>query len=134
MSHIAKYTTDLVGIDTDLCRKAMEVLAKKFGGEVSTTVDASHEGLNMSSWKGRKIVAAVRTRNLPSGLGVIREADGKPSLVADPYGRAREVDLLKAEFLKTYRTLAIAVAMKGLGYDVLASASGGTTVIKGEKK
>lgn len=153
MSHIAEYGCSLTKVDPELLKKAMELVARNRGGKVTATVDSVDERDNVSQWHGKKIFSAIRTKDLPQGVGIILDNNGKPTYAYDKLYVAEkttnfvrnatfhklakqsedEMNAIKAEVEKTYKTLAVAVALNKMGYSVNTQSGDRATLITGEK-
>ncbi len=153
MSHIAEYQCSLNKVDPELLKKAMEMVAKNRDGKVTATVDSVDERDNVAEWHGKKIFGAIRTKDLPQGVGIILDKNGKPTYAYDKLYVAEkttnfvrnstfhklakqsedEMHAIQAAVERTYKTLAIGVALKKMGCDVSVQSSDRATIITGEK-
>jgi hypothetical protein len=153
MSHIATYAATLTTVNQDLLKKAMEIVMQRIGGTFSESVDSMDERDNVKVWLGKKIFAAIRTKRLPQGVGIILDEKGKPAYVYDKlYVAERTTNFVRNDiFLKlareseaefeaitkeielTYKALAIAHALKALGYHVESETVESGIAIQGEK-
>lgn len=132
MSHIAKYGTALRGVNPQLMRSALEVVAKKFGGQISKSV-ADYSGHQVKDWDGSEIFLALKTDKLPSGVAVVLDEKNNPSFVAlvDQGGSA--IAELRKEIEFTYKTLAVHAALDQLGYKVSPNSFESGVLLEGEK-
>ena len=159
MSHIAEYGSYLNGVDRDLFMQALMTVAESEGVPLAQDIDSYDEGDNVSSWEDQELLCAIRTKDLPQGLGVYLQVDDagklKPVFVADKLWLAETttglnrddvrfsalekasengMQRLQAAVEKTYVALAYAVAMAKLGYKVQSTASEGAYIMRGTKE
>jgi hypothetical protein len=86
MSHIATYASSLGKVEAELFLTAVKTAADEFGGIFSPTVDSIDEGNCVASWRGHRLLGAIRLQDggLPQGLGVyLDDRTGRPVFVAD---------------------------------------------------
>lgn len=137
MSHVAKYETTIGKngcVNETLLKKAVEIAAKEMGGEVGNSYDGRYEGKNLKAFQGQSIMQSIRTKEMPEGMGVILTKDKKIQFVHDLDGNTTAFRKAQVSVEKNYRTLAIAVAVKNMGYNVHTNThANGSVVITGEE-
>lgn len=110
----------MTSVNETLFKKCLEMLAKNVGGQVSTTF-SDYYGKEMSSWNGNKIIAAIKTPQVPRGIGMIVR-DGKLEFVGDNYGVTTAYSKLKFQiesiYETTYRQLGLIQSLSEMGYEV----------------
>ena len=155
MSHLAVAGCAIENVDLDLFKKTLAVVAEKFGGKIGDSVDGYDEGKNVKTWGGKKILASIRTKNLPQGIGFVLEK-GKLTFVCDklcdaetvthlnrgdsrwgPLEKksAKEFGDLKDAIEKTYILLGVAESLEEMGSDNITSSENsdnGDYLIQGE--
>ncbi len=154
MSHIAACECTLGKIDMGVFQEAIALVAKAMGGRVGDGIDSYDEGKNVKTWAGKKIIASIRTKDLPQGIGFILEKTGKISYVTDKLYEAETVtglnrsdarfnplmkksekgfSALQSGIEEVYTLLAVQGALKALGYEISdVRKDEGMTIVQGE--
>lgn len=133
MSHIATYGTQLKGVNLDLLKSAFEAVAAKHEVKLSKSI-TDYYGNQVTTWDGSKIVAAIKTDQIPQGVAVVLDAKNNPSFVAlTDQGRKAVTDLQK-EVENAYKALATVIALQQLGYRVNSKRVDGGIVSEGERE
>lgn len=127
MSHIAQYQCSLKGINEEFLKKAFQLVAKKYDGEISETIRSAFHG-------SQKVLIALTTPETSAGIGVKIEKDGQLSFLTESDHRRGAVNKIIQEIEKTYKVLAISAALSKMGYHIQASQTNGGTFLEGEKE
>lgn len=98
-------------------KKALEVIAKEEGIEITDYV-TDHYGKRYTSRDGHKILGSLITRELPKGIGVAVDKDGKLIFVGDSYGCDAAFNKMKERIEFTYQKLALIIAAQLAGLNV----------------
>ena len=134
MSHVAQYETTIGKngcVNESLLKKAIEFAAKELEGEVSGTIDARHEGKNLTAFRGQPFLSSIRTKDMKEGMGVILTKEKKIQFVHDLDGNTAAFKKAQASVERNYKTLAFARAVQIMNYKVDIANSGGRTIITG---
>lgn len=117
MSHIATYNSVLGMVNTEVLKKALEVIAQEEGIEVSNSVK-DYYGKSHTTWNGTKILGSLITGKLSRGIGVAVDKQGKLTFVGDPFNCSAAFDQMKARIEFSYKKVALILALQQMGYDV----------------
>ena len=133
MSHIAQYSASLKGVDRDLLKKALDVIAKKFHGKIGSTVYSMYEK-DVSEWDGKKILASIKTKELPDGLGLALDKNNNLTFVGESAhnSSARKEVIQEIEYV--YKILAHSKVLGDLGYSIQPTSTESGTLLEGEKE
>src|SRR3989338_6820155 len=121
MSHIATYAASLGQVNHDLLKQALEIVAKKLGGKVTSSIE-DYYGKTLTEWNGSPIIAGIQTPSVNRGIGVTMK-NGTVQFVGDSYGCESKFRELRSEIEVTYKKLALAKALKECGYEVDVAAN-----------
>ncbi len=95
MSHAASYASGFMsGVDREMLKLAIDcVVALELEGHravCESSIRSYDEGV-VRKWNGHPLFAAIRTDDLPQGLGVYFRDDGVPEFVVDKLWEAETV-------------------------------------------
>jgi len=132
MSHIATYAASLGQVNENLLKQALEIVAKKFGGQVVDSIK-DYYGKNLTSWDGSPITAGIQTPSVKRGIGITMK-NGILQFVGDNYGCENKFSELRKEIELTYKKLALAKALKESGYEIEVAANAAGTIFQGRRR
>lgn len=132
MSHIATYAASLGQVNENLLKQALEIVAQKFGGKVTTSVQ-DYYGQNLTQWNGSPVLAGIQTPSVKRGIGITMK-NGTLQFVGDSYGCESKFSELRAEIELTYKKLALAKALRESGYEIEVAANVAGTIFQGSKQ
>lgn len=136
MSHNEVNKSRLTSVNETLLKKCLEILAQKLKGKIAPTF-SDYSGNEISEWMGDKIIAAIKTSEVPRGIGIILKG-GKLQFIGDGYGVSSAYNKLKFQiestYESTYRQLGAIFVLSEMGYMVeTPQRIGSKTLIKAEK-
>lgn len=133
MSHIATYAASLVQVNENLLKQVLEIVAKKFGGKVTTSIQDYYKK-NLTQWDGSPILAGIQTPSVKRGIGItMKKENGTLQFVGDSYGCESKFSELRAEIELTYKKLALAKVLRESGYEIEVAANAVGTIFHGRR-
>lgn len=116
MSHISLLQTEIQeNVDKDLLIEAVKLTAEELNGEITSFVSDRY-GRYYKSYRGTKILIAIKTKEVPYGVGIGLEGK-KLVFIGDDEDLSefeRICDLIKRKYLE----LAVLIALKKRGYSI----------------
>ena len=117
MSHISQSTSKITAVDTDTLAATLRYVAKLQNVEMTDYIK-NYNGGTQKEWKGNKVLGALIAKDVPRGIGVSVDSNGKMIFIGDDYGYTTGYAKLKTAIEQGYREIAIAVTLKEMGYAV----------------
>ena len=124
MSHFSLNRVNIKNPDLSILREVGEKIAKELGGELVDTI-RDYYGRTQSGF-----VFAVKSPDLPWGVGVRVASDGSVEVVADRWAHGRAVAAFEQRLTQLYTARAVATALTQMGYQVSADTATDQIVIK----
>jgi hypothetical protein len=124
MSHFSVNKIKLKNPNAQLLKSTVEQIAKQLGGEVVSEV--RDFGGNVR----RDILIGIRTEEISRGIGVKVSPSGEVQIVGDRWGVESEVRQFEEMLTQTYTSNALALVLRGQGYQVATQKVGEKMVVR----
>jgi hypothetical protein len=112
MSHFSINRIKLRNPNATLLRQVVEQVAKQLGGEVVREIQDYYGRVR------RDFLIGIRTPQIPCGIGVKISPSGEVEIVGDRWGVEDKVWEFEQLLVQTYTTQALALVLRGQGYQV----------------
>jgi hypothetical protein len=124
MSHFSVNRIKLRNPNAQLLRQTVEQIAKQLGGEVVREI-RDFNGQTRSDF-----LVGIRTPQIPRGIGVKISPSGEVEIIGDRWGVWDKVQELEQLLTQTYTANALALVLRGQGYQVAMSRAGEKMVVR----
>jgi len=122
-------SSTLTQVNTDILKKALEVIALELGIKVRDYIE-DYYGSKHYTWSGNKIIGSLFTKELTRGIGVTVDKEGKLAFVGNSDGCKEDFNKMKDKIEFTYKVIALVIAAQESGCEVTVTQNNDVTVIE----